>query len=113
MLLQPTAGSDSTALLGSTSALSGEAFQPEKKTSSETTTTFRSSRRRQQPNLSTRYSRPTGTVEFRGSQGSATAQPLPVYFSVSPLITLIFHLIMSVPKIETDKFDGKSDFIMW
>ncbi|KAI5666630.1 hypothetical protein M9H77_16483 [Catharanthus roseus] len=30
-----------------------------------------------------------------------------------PLITLVCHLIMSVPKIETDKFDGKSNFVMW
>ncbi|KAI5675760.1 hypothetical protein M9H77_06710 [Catharanthus roseus] len=31
----------------------------------------------------------------------------------SHLIILIFLQNMSVPKIETDKFDGKSDFVMW
>ncbi|KAI5649932.1 hypothetical protein M9H77_35937 [Catharanthus roseus] len=34
------------------------------------------------------------------------------YLSLSPLITLVCHLIMSVPKIKTDKFDGNSDFVI-
>ncbi|KAI5675733.1 hypothetical protein M9H77_06683 [Catharanthus roseus] len=58
--------------------------------------------------------RSKGTVEFlRSGQRSFSFTLLFISVILLHLIILIFLQNMSVPKIETDKFDGKSDFVMW